>query len=33
MAKSTVDDMLSERLRSKKTLQEVLLEALKRRKQ
>jgi hypothetical protein len=32
MARDTVDDMILERLRSKKTVQEVLLEALKRKK-
>lgn len=33
MARGTVDDMILERLRSKKTVQEVLLEALKRKTQ
>ena len=33
MAKDTVDDMVFDRLQSKKTIQEVLLDAMKRRKQ
>jgi SNF2 family DNA or RNA helicase len=32
MAKNTVDDMVYERLQSKKTVQEILLDAMKARK-